>query len=440
MAAASRKRGRAASAAEEELVTLAQAAPKRERPPPRRSAAEAAVEAAVRAAAAANTGMTVQLGGSGAGASTSGDAPSPSAASTSADIDSMLEASEAAMQAQDAERPTATDAEKTALREYRDGKLEMERLRKEAAAECKALRASIKTSRTALAAYMAEHGLSILQLPNAVVEPKNRELEARAMAAMPHYLRLKQKHRDRPITGEHIAEALAATTPQDVLDAYETLKEGSSLEDALVEAIVRHVVKLVREFHDDVELTDALQRGVKPFQVKLAPRALVESSLRVHEEAQTVRAATAAKATALKALAARVEAQAPLVKTYMQRTGREEQTLRNPHDATDALKVKVEVKDVVAPLRVPAFRTLLKATLAEQFRGAKSRRDLERLLADANKELLRRQLNTRVAALPPRHVESVKLVHVGGRRPKADDEEGGEGEGGEGDDDEEADE
>jgi hypothetical protein len=214
-----------------------------------------------------------------------------------------------------------------------------------------------------------------------------------------------QKRRRGGAASSSVAESTKATQPQTAVP---------TLGDALVDLITSHVINTIAGTpFNEIVLSDTLTRGVKPFDVKPAPRGVIVLAIALHELEQKKALAVAQKKEVAKACAEDMARHAAVISAYFERSGSLRVDLRNPMDESRNLFMEPPQRIESQPqVRIKLFRSVMQTALSEMG-DLRAVRDVG--AAMRAKDSLLAHIRAQIAALPPKvTVEQPKLKRVPG--------------------------
>lgn len=194
--------------------------------------------------------------------------------------ESLLEADRVGAAQAEATQPS--EADKACIKSYVEVSQKCKKVVAAAKEALKDVKPVVKQLRANVLEALKAGPEEVVAIPAAVRKEADARAAAAGLPAVPPYVRLMKNTKDLAITADVINEAFAAITEEDVLDA-----EGEG-GDALINAVMASVRRIVRSFNEQAKLTDALPRGVKAAEVPLAAETLCVEAVRLHEHSARV--------------------------------------------------------------------------------------------------------------------------------------------------------
>ena len=376
-----------------------------------------------------------------------------------------------------------TDAERAAFSAFRESSLRSKDAKEDAKATEAALAQRMRSLREALLEVMQRENERVLMLPRALVDQKNKELAARGLRPLPHYVRLDTTRKpSQPISLELITQVVEAVTEAQITARYEELRataqecarvagskrtrgvadadaaaaaaaagsvrgrgrgrssagrgqsaRGTAADaaatapqppptvgDALVDLITTGVLgRIAGEVVTLAKLTNTLARGTRAYDVRTAPAPVVVNAVALHELSELRAQALAQRDVVVKECAARMAEHSAVITAFFERSGRSKAYMKNPTDESRKLYV-------VAPKRVetaqPVRVKLFRAVLHTAV--TETFGDLRGIRDVATamraKQTLLDHIRAQIAGLPPRvKMEPPRLLQAPGRAAAA---------------------
>lgn len=182
------------------------------------------------------------------------------------------------------------------------------------------MKAAAKGLRAQLYEWLVGHD-ALVAVPLKMWESVNDQLAAAGLPPMPRFIHLFRNNKDRTILPEIVHEAMATVTREDVEDAMRGSKKPLTVTAALFAAILAKVRTSVREYTQQVRLTDSLPKGSKPTDVPDAPDDVATWGVQLHTNEAGARHFQDKRKTEDEKRAANLNKLEPLVNSYFARAG-----------------------------------------------------------------------------------------------------------------------
>lgn len=189
-------------------------------------------------------------------------------------LEENLRATESAMETQ-LIKPSKEEI--SALKTFCTVEIEKRQAAKTASEGLKQVKATIKTDKAALEAFLKASGSKCAMLSKEQMKRLELLTAAEGVPPPPPFVRVVTSNKDLTITPEVIREAIETVALEDVQEA---LKAGSSFHVAVQGAIMQNIRRAIRTYTEALRLSPSLERGKTTYDVVDVPDAMADVILR----------------------------------------------------------------------------------------------------------------------------------------------------------------
>lgn len=302
---------------------------------------------------------------------------------------------------------TPTEQEKNCIANFCSLSLKHKKLENDAKETLKDVKPIVKDLRDDILERMKVSNFEIVQIPQAM----RKEANARLQDSLPPYIRVIKNTKDISITSEIIEEALENLSEEEVQE-----KQGDV--EAIVEALLCGVRRLIRSFNEQAKLTDSIPRGVKPADIEFADEDLAREAIRLHEQNNLVLKTEKEKRDRQDSFKVDIEKQGEVLKGFFQRANTCTQRVNMEGQAynlccrTTVTRPKVTIK-VLQEFVIEG----VKECLIPNKRGKINKSELISALS-TKKEELKKCLSAKMATVKSTSKTVVHLQRIATKPPK----------------------